>query len=115
VEIKQGSIIKTNLDPTKGHEQAGYRPALVVSPLLFTQATNLTLICPITNTDRRRAMQIPLDGLQTTGFVMTEQIRAVDLKNREFRVVERVPKELMERVSNLIKASVDVLEDYYED
>jgi len=112
--VKQGTIIKTDLDPTKGHEQAGFRPALVVSPILFTQATNLTLVCPITNTDRQRPLHIKLESLQTTGFVMTEQIRAVDLKNRQFRVVERVPKPIMERVSNLVKASVDVLEDYEE-
>ena len=112
--VKQGDIIKTDLDPVKGHEQAGYRPALVLNQPLFSQATNLTLICPITNTDRRRAMHIKLEGLQTTGFVMTEQIRAVDLKDRKFRVVERAPKEVIDKVSNLIKASVDVSEDYEE-
>jgi len=110
--VKQGSIIKLNLDPTKGHEQAGYRPALIVSPALFTQATSLTLICPITNTNRKKATHFELTGLQTTGFVMTEQIRAVDLNDRQFRVVERVSFELMERVSNFIKASVDVVEKF---
>jgi mRNA interferase MazF len=113
--VKQGEIIKTDLDPTKGHEQAGYRPALVVSPALFTKATNLTLICPITNTDRKHAMHIKLEETRTTGFIMTEQVRAVDLKSRQFRVIERIEKSVMEKVSNLIKAYVDVLEDYFED
>ena len=113
--VKQGDIIIIDLDPTKGHEQAGYRPALVVSPSLFTQATNLTLICPITNTDRKRPMHIKLENLQTTGFIMSEQIRAVDLKDRKFRTAGRIPKIIMEKVSNLIKASVDVSEEYYNE
>ncbi|MCL2086438.1 MAG: type II toxin-antitoxin system PemK/MazF family toxin [Oscillospiraceae bacterium] len=110
--VKQGDIIKTDLDPTKGHEQAGYRPALVISPPLFMQASNLTLICPITNTDRKRAMHIKLENTQTTGFVMTDQIRAIDLKSRPFRIIERVSKDFAEVISNLIKASVDILEEY---
>ena len=113
--VKQGDIIKADLDPTKGHEQAGYRPALAISPALFTRITNLTLICPITNTHRKCPFHIKLENLQTTGFIMTEQIRAVDLKDRKFRIVERVPKIIMEKVSNLIKASVDVLDDYKDE
>jgi mRNA interferase MazF len=110
--VKQGDIIKTDFDPVKGHEQAGFRPALVVSSSLFTQATNITLICPITNTDRQRPLHIKLDGLQTTGFVMTEQVRAVDLKSRKFRVIERVSKDFTEIITNIVKASVDVVDDF---
>lgn len=57
--VEQVDIIKTDLDPTKGHEQAGYRPAIVISPALFT-------------------------------------------------------KEIFEKISNLIKASVDLENDYCE-
>ena len=113
--VKQGDIIKTDFDPSLGHEQAGYRPALVVSPVFFIKTTNLALVCPITNSDRQFPTHVKLSQkMKTTGFVMAEQIRAVDLKVRHFRVVERVPKDIMEKVSNLVKASVDVLEDYEE-
>jgi len=112
--VKQGDIIKLDLDPTKGHEQAGHRPALVVSPALFTRATNLTLICPITNTDRKRPLHIELKDLRTAGFVMTEQIRAVDLRGREFSTIERVQKDVFIKISNIVKASVDLSDDDFE-
>lgn len=110
--LNQGDIIKIDLDPTKGHEQAGYRPVLVLNEPLFTKVTNLTLVCPITNTDRSHPMHIKLNGLKTTGFVMSEQIRAVDLNSRNYRVVDHVPKDIIECVTNLIKASVDVPDNY---
>jgi len=110
--VKQGSIIKTDLSPTKGHEQTGFRPALVVSSTLFTSLTNLTLICPITNTDRNHPLHVKLKDLKTTGFVMTDQIRAIDLKGRKFVAVERVSKGTFVKISNLLKASVDLSEDF---
>lgn len=50
--VKQGDIIKINLDPRAGHEQAGYRPAVVVSNNFFNKVTNMTIVCPITNTNK---------------------------------------------------------------
>jgi len=99
--VKQGSIIKTDL-----------RPALVVSPVLFTALTNLTLICPITNTDRNHPLHIKLKDLKTKGFVMTDQIRAIDLRGRKFDIVERVSKSTFTKASNLLKASIDLSEDF---
>ena len=112
--VKQGSIIKLNLNPTIGHEQAGSRPALVISSALFTRATNLTLICPITNTDRKRPLHIKLNNLQTTGFVMIEQIRAVDLNGRKFKIIDFISKDDFIKISNVIKSTVDLFEDDFE-
>jgi mRNA interferase ChpB len=47
--MKRGDIYLVLLDPTKGHEQRGSRPVLVVSPTEFNEATQLPVICPITN------------------------------------------------------------------
>lgn len=111
--VKQGDIIKTDFDPTKGHEQAGYRPALVLSNELFTQVTNMTLVCPITQTIRNHPLHVKLsDNIDTVGFIMCEQTRAVDLRQRQFKIIGHVPKEEIERVSNLVKASIDVSDDY---
>ena len=50
--VKQGDIIKINFNPNKGHEQAGYRPALVVSNNIYNNQTKMTIVCPITNTTK---------------------------------------------------------------
>ena len=57
----KGDFITLSFDPQSGHEQKGRRPALVISNLLFNQATGLAIVCPITNTNRR----IPFQMMQT--------------------------------------------------
>jgi len=105
---KQGDIIKLNLDPTKGHEQAGYRPVLVVNNASFSQASNMIVVCPITNTDRNNPLHIRLDGLITTGFVMCDQIKAVDIKVRDYKIIETVDDDTFWEVSDIICGFVEI-------
>jgi len=110
IKPKQGDIILTNLDPVKGHEQSGYRPALVVSNADFNNASNLVLICPITNTNRRKPMDIPLKDTATTGYILCEHIRAVDLSSRGYKPTgDVVSEETLLRVTDIIQGAVDVL------
>ena len=107
-KIEQGDIIKLNLDPTKGHEQAGYRPVLVVNNASFSQASNMIVVCPITNTDRNNPLHIRLDGLITTGFVMCDQIKAVDIKVRDYKIIETVDDDTFWEVSDIICGFVEI-------
>ena len=105
---KQGDIIKLNLDPTKGHEQAGYRPALVVNNGSFSKASNMIVICPITNTDRNSPLHVLLEGLTTTGFVMCDQIKAIDIKARDYKTVETIDDNTLWEVSDIICGYVEI-------
>ena len=105
---KQGDIIKLNLDPTKGHEQAGYRPVLVVNNASFSKASKMLLICPITSTDRKNPLHVRLEGLTTTGFVMCDQIKAIDVKAREYKSVETVDDETLWEITDIISGFVDI-------
>jgi mRNA interferase MazF len=107
-KTKQGDIIKLDLDPTKGHEQAGYRPVLVVNNAVHSRASNMTIICPITNTDRKNPIHVRLDGLITTGFVMCDQIRAVDLRARDYKIIENIGSKTLWEVCDIIQGAVDV-------
>ena len=110
IKPKQGDIILTNFDPVKGHEQSGYRPALVVSNADFNNASNLTLICPITNTNRKKPMDIQLTGTKTTGYILCEHIRAVDLLDRGYKPTgDTITKEALFQVADIIQGAVDVL------
>ncbi|MFI3173985.1 MAG: type II toxin-antitoxin system PemK/MazF family toxin [Bacillota bacterium] len=105
--LKQGDIIKLNFNPQRGHEQSGYRPALVVSNNFFNQKCNLTIVCPITNTDREFPLHIPLDSrTTTTGYVLCEHIKSLDLKNRNYRLIEKLPPDILENVLNVIFAEL---------
>ena len=107
-QLKQGDIIKLNLNPTKGHEQAGYRPVLVISNKSFSQASNLIIVCPITNTDRKSPMHVHLKGLVTTGYVMCDQVRAVDIKARDYNVIEAVDDDTLWEVCDIVQGAVEV-------
>jgi len=108
VKPKQGDIIKLNLDPTKGHEQAGYRPVLVINNASFSKASSMIVICPITNTDRDSLLHIPLEGLITTGFVMCDQIKAVDLKARDYKIIEAIDDDTLWEVIDIVCGLVEI-------
>ncbi len=108
--VNQGDIIKVNFNLQKGHEQAGYRPAVVVSNNIFNEKTNLALICPVTNTDNKFPLHIPLDSrTQTTGVILCEHIRALDLSARPYNFIEKLPHELLTHVINIVFSEIEQL------
>lgn len=107
--VKQGDIIKVNFNPQRGHEQAGYRPALVVSNDTFNQRTNLAIVCPITNTGNKFPLHVPLDErTSTTGVVLCEHVRTLDLTSRPNKFVEKIPPDILEKVCDIITAEVEI-------
>lgn len=110
--VRQGEIIKVNFNPQSGHEQAGYRPAVVISNDVFNAKTGLVLVCPITNTDNGFPLHVPLSGgLQTTGVILCEHIRALDINSRGFKTIERLPDDILRQVTDIIFAEVEILQD----
>lgn len=108
--VKQGDIIKINFDPQAGIEQSGYRPAVVISNDVFNRKTNLTIVCPITNTNRNFPLHIELDQrTNTTGVILCEHIKALDLRKRDFKVVEKIPKDILEQVVNVVFAEIEII------
>ena len=108
--VKQGDIIIIDLDPIKGHEQAGYRPALVVNNSMHSKNSCMTLVCPITNTNRQSIMHVKLTKTTTIGFVLCDQIRAVDLSTRKFRTIEVLDHDTLWDVCDIVKGAVDILQ-----
>lgn len=104
VNVKQGEILKLNLDPTKGHEQAGYRLVLVVSNNSFNKMCGgLIMVAPITSEIKKFPLNIELPkGLQTYGQVLLSQVRTIDIGKRGFRKVERVSDTFLEEIISLI-------------
>ena len=108
INVNQGDIISIDLDPTKGHEQAGRRPALVVSNASQSRASNMTIVCPITNTDRQSPLHVRLEGFSTSGFVMCDQVRAIDIRVRNYTLIESVDEDTIWEVCDIVQGSVDV-------
>jgi len=107
--VKQGDIIKVNLSPTVGHEQSGYRPAVVVSNDFAISKTNMVYIAPITNTVRQFPLHVMLDDrTKTTGEILCEQVKAVNLNVRKFTIMEQLPDDILENVLTRIIGCFDV-------
>ncbi len=79
---RRGEIWLVDLDPTRGHEQAGKRPVLVISEDLFNQGpADLVIVLPLTSTDRGIPTHIPIKppegGLRTLSVVLCDAVRSI--------------------------------------
>lgn len=108
--VKQGDIVKVSFNPQQGHEQAGYRPALVISNDDFNANAQLAIVCPITNTRNNFPLHIPLpDDLNTTGVVLCEHIRTLDLNARQHTYIETVSTEFLRSVIDIVSAEIEII------
>jgi mRNA interferase MazF len=105
----QGDIIFLELDPQAGHEQKGKRPALVVSNNTYNQFTRIAMVCPITNTKRGFPLHVELDERTvTTGVVMCEQVKALDINARNMSFREKAPRDIVEEVADIVISFVEI-------
>lgn len=94
----QGDIIKINLDPKKGHEQAGFRPYICLSNKIISDYANIAVFAPISNTDRKYPLYIPLQKTKTTGYILLDQLVTIDYNARDYKFVEKIPAALLRHI-----------------
>lgn len=105
---QQGDIILLEFDPQVGHEQRGRRPAFVVSNQTFNHFTNLAIVCPITNSERRFPLHVSLDErTKTSGAIMCEQAKSLDLRARNACFLEEAPQDIIAEVIDILIASIE--------
>lgn len=107
---QQGDIVYLDFDPQSGHEQKGRRPALVLSNNDFNSLSRGALVCPITNTNRGIPIHVPLDGrTKTTGVIMCDQVKALDMQSRNAAFTEKAPADLVAETVDIVIAMIEVL------
>lgn len=101
---EKGDIIYVDCMPQAGHEQNGRRPALVISSSTYNKLCDgFAVVCPITNTDRHHPLHIPLaDKCKTTGFVMVDQFRSMDINSRNAEYYDKAPNEIVKSVIDIV-------------
>ena len=91
-----GHLIRIDFDPQTGHEQAGWRPAIVLSPASYNRPTGLAIVAPITNQEKGYPFEVVLPaGLKVTGVVLSDAIKNVDWRARNARFVEAAPPAIL--------------------
>ncbi len=96
---ERGDAVWITLDPQAGHEQAGRRPALVLSPSTYNGRVGSALFCPITNQIKGYPFEVPLPaGLPVTGVVGADQVKSLNWRVRKTVHIGSVPEEVVEQV-----------------
>lgn len=105
----RGDIVKVDFNPTKGHEQGNYRPAVVLNDIPLPG--NINLCVPITTKNKTYPLEILLDSRTVTqGVLLPFQIRAIDLNNRNAKVIEKLPKDLLEQCSDYVHRAISSIQ-----
>lgn len=96
---ERGDLVWLDFDPQAGHEQAGRRPALVLSPRAYHQVTPFAIVCPVTSRAKGYGFEVPLpEGLPIKGVVLADQIKNVDRRIRRIEPIARAPADFVDDV-----------------
>jgi len=99
----RGDLVWLNFDPQAGHEQAGRRPAFVLSPDNYNRKTGLFLACPVTSKVKGYPFEVSLPaGLAVGGVILADQIKSLDWKVRKAEFASRTSDEVIGDVISLI-------------
>jgi mRNA interferase MazF len=92
-------VVWISLNPQAGHEQAGRRPAVVLSPATYNGRVGLALFCPITNQVKGYPFEVRLPaGLPVSGVVLADQVKSLDWHARGGEIVGRLPESVVSEV-----------------
>jgi mRNA interferase MazF len=105
---QRGDAVWITLDPQAGHEQAGRRPALVLSPAAYNGRVGLALFCPITGQVKGYPFEVALpEGLAVSGVALADQVKSLDWGARKAARICAVPEEMVARVLKRLNALLE--------
>lgn len=106
---KQGDVVWLSFTPQSGHEQAGYRPALALSPESYNRKVGLALFCPITTKAKGYPFEVPLPvGLKASGVVLSDQVKSLDWQARSAKFSCKLPTNVVLDVLGKLEALLSV-------
>ena len=96
---QRGDVIWITLNPQAGHEQAGRRPALVLSPAAYNGKVGLAILCPLTNQIKGYPFEVLVPpGLSVTGAILADQVKNLDWRAREAELICNLPRRTVAEV-----------------
>ncbi len=105
--FEKGDIVIIQCTPQAGHEQAGKRPALVISNFVYNKYSGFAMVCPITSTERKSPFHVKLDSsTKTQGMILAEQVKSLDVRARKGTYAEKAPQEIVDEVDEIVKQSL---------
>jgi len=104
---ERGDLVWLSFDPQAGREQAGRRPAVVLSPSVYNAKTNLAICCPVTSRIKGYPFEVEIpDGLPVQGVVLSDQLKSLDWVERKAELIATLPSptvvEILRKASLLV-------------
>ncbi len=106
---ERGDIVWLTFNPQAGHEQAGRRPAVVLSPAAYNGKVGLALVCPVTNQQKGYPFEVmvpPNAGI--TGVILADQLKNLDWRIRQAELIGKLPEHALSEVFAKLKTLLDV-------
>ena len=103
----RGDLIWLNFTPQAGKEQAGRRPALLLSPSSYNRKSGLALVCPVTSQVKGYPFEVAIPaGLPVQGVILCDHLRSLDWQERRATRINRLPDSVMAEVLARIGALI---------
>ena len=104
----RGDIVWITFNPQAGHEQAGRRPALVLSPAAYNGKVGLAILCPITSQVKGYPFEVLIpDGLKIHGAILSDQVKSLDWRARDAEFVSKLPQNTITEGLKKLSALLD--------
>ena len=96
---ERGDVVWVSFNPQAGHEQAGRRPAVVLSPKAYNRKVGLAILCPITNQSKGYPFEVAVpQKADVTGVILSDQVKSLDWRVRKAEFKARLPEEVINEV-----------------
>ncbi len=96
---ERSDVVWISFNPQAGHEQAGRRPAVVLSPQAYNQKVGLAIFCPITNQVKGYPYEVKLPSkVNVTGVILSDQVKSLDWRIRKVEFIGSLPEEVIGEV-----------------
>ncbi|MCC5835748.1 MAG: endoribonuclease MazF [Opitutales bacterium] len=104
---EEGDIVWLEFDPQAGHEQAGHRPAVVLSRKAYNRKTGLAIFCPISSRVKGYPFEVNVKGQKIQGAALSDQVKSLDWKARRAKLIEKLDEkslaEVIAKLSSIIQ------------
>jgi len=105
---RRGDVVWVTFNPQVGHEQAGRRLGVILSPAAYNGKVGLALVCPVTSSVKGYPFEVALPpGLKVEGVVLADQVKSLDWRSRRARFADQVSPGVMQEVTARILVLVD--------
>jgi mRNA interferase MazF len=104
---ERGDVVWIDMNPQAGHEQAGRRSAVVLSPSAYNNKVGLALLCPITNQNKGYPFEVIIpEGFKVSGTILSDQVKSLDWKVRHAEFFDKIPEsitlEILKKLTTLL-------------